>query len=119
MIGLYCRVFERSQNVALFKKRIVCQNFLMRCARPQKADDVRNPYPQATDAGAPATFAGFDGNSIKQTCFQGKLLHRIVCVSMRLIYIQGKGAFKGTSWVYVPWQDVVLNVSLAGDTLAA
>ena len=38
---------------------------------------------------------------------------------MRLIYIQGKGAFKGTSWVYVPWQDVVLNVSLAGDTLAA
>ncbi|MBI5438225.1 MAG: hypothetical protein HY936_04650 [Nitrosomonadales bacterium] len=46
---------------------------------------------------------------------------------MPLIYFQGKKQFDSNGdktrdedgKVYIPWKDVVLNVSLTGDTLAA
>ena len=66
MVGLDCGIFERCQNVVFFEERIVLKNFLMGSARAEQAQNVCDTNALPADARAPAAFAGFDGDSVKQ-----------------------------------------------------
>lgn len=65
MIGLYGGIFQRCQNVILFQKRIVLQNFLMGRSRAEQAEKVSDADTLPPDAGMSTAFTGLNGDSGK------------------------------------------------------
>ena len=69
MVSLDCGIFKRCQNVVFFEERIVLKNFLVRRAGAKQAQNICDTNAQATNTGATAAFADFDGDPIEQTRF--------------------------------------------------
>ena len=69
MVGLGCGIFKRCENVVFFERRIVIRTFLKGGSRTEQAQNIGDTDAQAANARTPATFAGFDGNPLKQTGF--------------------------------------------------
>ena len=66
-MSLGCCIFKRCQNVVFVELRVVLKDFLTRSPRAEQAQNIGDTDTQAANAWSPAAFAGFDGNSIKQT----------------------------------------------------
>lgn len=85
-----CRELQAGKNVVAFQIRKVGKNFTCLNTIAQHFQNVVDAYAHAAYARAPTAFAGFDGNSIKQIRFQGRLPDLSAARSMPFIQFQGK-----------------------------
>ena len=69
MVSLDCGIFKRCQNVVFFEGGLVLKNFLVGSAGAKQAQNICDTNAQATNTGATAAFADFDGDPIEQTRF--------------------------------------------------
>ena len=74
MIGLPGGIEKGGLDVLRLKKGVVAENLLVGGAGGKKLDQIHDAKTGATDAGAPATFAGFNGDAFDW--FHGAMLLR-------------------------------------------
>lgn len=85
MVSLVCGVFNGSQNVLSLEKRVVGKNLLERCSRCQQFQDVGNPHPQTSDAGASSALSFFHCDSLQALEFHGSQVYARVLVIARSV----------------------------------
>ena len=66
MFGLPRGIKQRGLDVLRLKEGIVAENFLMRRTGSEKLEQIHHSKTRAADAGASATFAGFDGDAFER-----------------------------------------------------
>ena len=65
MITLTRRKFENGSDVRLFEKRIILENFRVRCAGGQEIQDVLDPYAQRPDARTSPALLWINGDAVQ------------------------------------------------------
>ncbi len=71
MVSLGCCIFKRRQNVVFFEERVILEDLLMGCPRTKQGQDICDTNALTANAGAPAAFPRFNGDSVSQTRFHG------------------------------------------------
>ena len=66
MIGLPGGIEKGGLDVLRLKERVVAENLLVRGAGGEKLEQIHDAKTGAADAGASATFAGFDGDAFER-----------------------------------------------------
>ena len=74
MIGLVSGVVKGGEDILALKKRIILKNFIERGSGSEQFENIGDTNAQATNTGAAAAFAGFDGDALKTFAF-----HRGCC----------------------------------------
>ena len=98
MIGLPGGIEKGRMDVPQLKKGVVAENFLVGRASGEKLEQIHDAKTGAADAGAAATFAGFDSDAFER--FHGAMLIRragLCQQRFQLAHSAGDFPFQGIS----------------------
>jgi len=65
MVSLVRGILQSRKDILAFQKRVIPQDFLVRCPRPKQLEHIRHTNALPADTGSAPALVGFNGDSIE------------------------------------------------------